>query len=196
MHRGPQSAQVIDRLIQLRDGGTDCVFLCGNHESMFRRFVDDGDLRIGAVWLANGGTETLESYGIDPPFGLPREDDLHACLSALRKQVPQAHLDFLRRLDPCCRIGGYFFVHAGVRPGVPLDRQDPDEMMWIRGPFLSSDMDFGALVVHGHTPDRTPDVRPNRIGLDTGAGKGGYLTAGLFWSTERTFLHADPHGLD
>ena len=193
--RGPDSAGVIDRLIGLGRTGLDCIFLRGNHEALFYRYLVSDDLRMADSWLVNGGQETLASYGVDVPEGQPTPDVLRTCLNQVRDLVPKAHVDFLGSLRPSHREGDYFFTHAGVRPGVALDDQDPEDMMWIRGSFLTSTRNHGAMVVHGHTPERAPDIRDNRIGIDTGAGKGGYLTAAVFWSTERTFLHADPNSL-
>ena len=193
--RGPNSAGVLDRLIELGRTGLDCIFLRGNHEALFHRFLVSDDLRMGESWMANGGLETLASYGVTLPRDLPPEQALSAGLAEVRKVVPKAHVDFLGSLRSSHREGDYFFTHAGVRPGVALDDQDPEDMMWIRGSFLTSTRDHGAMIVHGHTPERAPDIRDNRIGIDTGAGKGGYLTAAVFWSTERTFLHADPNSL-
>jgi serine/threonine protein phosphatase 1 len=114
----------------------------------------------------NGGADSLLSWGIArtvPP-------------AAWASRIPRQHLLFLRDLEICRQIGPYLFVHAGVRPGVPLDQQSRQDMMWIREPFLSSRADHGAVVVHGHTPKREPIVQPNRIAIDTGAVLGGALT--------------------
>ena len=122
----------------------------------------------------NGGRETCASYGIDLTeitdcSRRPRE--------RLKAGLPSAHLDFLRRLKFSHAEGDYFFAHAGVRPNVPLDQQEPHDLLWIREPFLSSEADHGRVVVHGHTPTSAPVVRHNRIGVDTGACYGGALTA-------------------
>jgi serine/threonine protein phosphatase 1 len=108
----------------------------------------------------------------------------------LQARLPEAHREFLNRLGLSHVEGDYLFVHAGVRPGVPLDAQDPHDLMWIREPFLSSTADHGKVVVHGHTPTRAPEVRPNRIGVDTGACYGGPLTALVLENDERRFLQA------
>jgi serine/threonine protein phosphatase 1 len=118
-----------------------------------------------AWWLENRGGATLASYGVT-----------HA------SELPAAHLQWLAGLAYCDDDGRRYFVHAGVRPGVPLDQQSDEDRIWIREPFLSSNDCFGRLIVHGHTPVRTgrPDVRPNRINLDTAAVYGGPLTAAVF----------------
>lgn len=190
--RGPESAGVIERLIGLRSAGTDAVFLRGNHEEMMLRFLVDGDLRLGGAWLANGGDATLRSYGIAPPEDPFDIEDFMRCRRALDSALPLSHRHFLETLTSVHRDGDYIFVHAGLRPGVAFDDQDERDMLWIREQFLDSCHDFGGLVVHGHTPAPAPELHPNRICLDTGAGKGGYLTAGMFWGTEKAFLHAGP----
>ncbi len=191
--RGPDSAGVIDDILALRRDGlpdgrpVELVTLMGNHEDYFIRFLD-GALDIAPQWMMNGGAETIESYDVEPPRLHDDPAELARAARGLVAALPPAHRAFLEGLDYGHRAGGYFFVHAGVRPGVPLDEQDPSEMMWIRAPFLESASDFGALVVHGHTP--VPEVveRANRIDIDTGAVYGGHLTAACFWGTERRFL--------
>lgn len=131
-----------------------------------------------ARWLRNGGVATLTSYG------LSGEDAPEAWASRLAP----GHLPFLRGLARSHRAGGYLFVHAGIRPGVPLDAQDEDDLLWIRDPFLSSSADHGAVIVHGHTPEREPVIRRNRIGIDTGAVYGGRLTTLVLWADRMALL--------
>lgn len=190
--RGPNSAQVIDRLCQVRQDAPNAVFLKGNHEEMMVSFLQAGDLTKGYHWLRNGGDATSESYGVRPPDDLEDTNALLEFRSELAAVVPDAHWQFLDALQVSYRAGDYIFVHAGLRPGIPFADQRDEDMIWIRDRFLHSDADFGGCVVHGHSPSPRPDIHPNRIGLDTGSGKGGYLTAGLFWSTEGAFLHAYP----
>ncbi|MCK8786815.1 metallophosphoesterase [Roseomonas sp. NAR14] len=123
----------------------------------------EASAEIRALWLANGGRATLLSYDCDPA-----EPDTW--------QVPPAHVALLRGCALSWPAGGYLFAHAGVRPDVPLDRQSPDDLLWIREPFLSWGRPLPAVVVHGHTPEPQPSVRPHRIGIDTGAVFGGALT--------------------
>ena len=122
-----------------------------------------------ALWLRNGGIPTLESWGIrnltDP--------------AAWLEAIPPAHLELMRGLSYSHSAGGYLFVHAGVRPGVQLTQQMPEDMLWIREPFLSWPRSFGAVVVHGHTPSQVPVLRSNRIGIDTAAAMGGVLTCAV-----------------
>ena len=168
--RGPASASVVDRLARLSLHDSHVICLRGNHDDMLLAFLADPG-RIGPDFLANGGGETLRSYGVTGPEYDPA--DLARRLAAA---MPARHSDFLRGLAHSARFGDFFFCHAGVRPGVELDRQTQEDLTWIREPFLSDRRDFGAVVVHGHTPVREPEVRPNRINLDTGAVFGRRLT--------------------
>lgn len=167
--RGPDSAGVIEAV----RGFDACrtVNLLGNHEATLRDALA-GDAAAGTDWLYYGGREALLSWGV--PAHAPRESWAAA--------IPAAHLAFLGGLALSHRHGPYFFAHAGVKPGVPLHQQTEDDLTRIRGPFLDSEADHGAVVVHGHTPvrERVPDIRPNRVNLDTGAVYGGVLTCALF----------------
>ncbi|WP_235017182.1 metallophosphoesterase family protein [Tistlia consotensis] len=187
--RGSASKQVIDTLIEQPLDGFEAVHLMGNHEFFLHRFLDDPE--IGDVWLMNGGETTLQSYGIepwdDPPHGRERLDWLS---ERFNEVLPESHRRFLDDLRLSYELGDYLFVHAGVRPGVPLDQQDPDDLIWIREPFLRSEGGFGKLVVHGHTPDVNPVQRSNRICVDTGACYGGRLTALVLQADGRDFLQA------
>ena len=166
--RGPDSRAVVQILIELQreHPGRD-VFLKGNHEDMLACAADSHLFE--ERWLSNGGTATLKSYGVDSAAALPREDVVWS------RQLPLFFDD-----------GQHFFVHAGVHPDRPLDRQDEFDLLWIRKPFLTSHKDFGRLIVHGHTPlpNGLPDLRPNRINLDTGAFLGRPLTAAVFIPNE------------
>jgi len=181
--RGPQSFQVIERLIA--GFPMPSVHLRGNHEQVLLDFLDDPEL--GDLWRRNGGMETMASYGVDISEvavgrGFERASrDLRACL-------PAAHLDFLNGLKTSLTIGRYFFCHAGVRPGVPLDAQVAEDLMWIREPFIVSQADFGKIVVHGHTPVEMPELLPNRIDIDTGAYLTGKLTCLVIDGAATKFL--------
>ncbi|HSI39143.1 MAG TPA: metallophosphoesterase family protein [Xanthobacteraceae bacterium] len=171
--RGTESRAVIDCLVGLGSGGADIELevacLRGNHEAMLLSALDEsGDWE---SWLVNGGYETLFSYGVEAR-DLARTGRLDELGVAARAAIPPAHLDFLRGLPASLIMGDYFFCHAGIRPGIPLDRQDIVDLLWIRDEFTSSSADHGKRVVHGHTPVMEPDIRPNRINIDTGA----YLT--------------------
>lgn len=178
--RGPDSRGAVERVLAppIR---ASLVHLCGNHEAMMLDVLEhpaeEGAL---ALWLRNGGVATLTSYGLsgeDPP-------------ETWADRLPHAHLAFLRGLARSYRAGGYLFAHAGIRPGVALDAQDADDLLWIREPFLCSEADHGAVVVHGHTPGNAPVIRANRIGLDTGAVYGGPLTAAVFWADRMALFQA------
>ncbi|GAB5467387.1 MAG: metallophosphoesterase family protein [Rhodospirillales bacterium] len=195
--RGDDSAGLLD-LLRRGAAGLDlppaCQVRClkGNHEDLFLRALrgEDSD----ALWLANGGDATCRSYGVCVE-ALGRHGPLQPGLSkALRRAVPASHRAFLEGLETRHQVGDYFFCHAGVRPGVPLAEQEEEDLLWIRGSFLRSAADHGAIVVHGHSPVAEPDLLPNRIGIDTGAVYGGRLTAlvldGLGRGAERRFLQA------
>lgn len=178
--RGPDSRGAIERALAPPIAGR-AVHLCGNHEEMMLAVLDHpGDEAAIALWLRNGGVATLTSYGLsgeDPP-------------ETWAGRLPPAHIAFLRGLVRRYQAGGYLFVHAGIRPGVALDAQDAEDLIWIREPFLHSEADHGAVVVHGHTPERAPVIRANRIGLDTGAVYGGKLTAAAFWADRMALFQA------
>lgn len=164
--RGPESAKIVGRLLQGPPlPGVQVMNLLGNHEHTMRAALA-GDRAAGTDWLYQGGRETLESYGMDPEA--PRE--------AWGGGVPRDHLDWLEGLTPWHKDGGYLFVHAGIRPGVPLEAQLIDDLLRIRQPFLYTEQEFGVVVVHGHTPVREVTVRRNRIAIDTGAVFGGKLS--------------------
>ncbi len=183
--RGPGSAQVIDRLAR-GDVPTPLVSLKGNHEELFRQFLG-GELSL-PHFFRNGGDATLQSYGLDP-WALGRGPS-RAAARQVMAAMPDAHLSFLDGLRTSVSLGGYFFCHAGARPGVPLDRQDEEDLLWIREDFLRSDHDFGQVIVHGHTPVPEPEVRVNGIDVDTKAFASGTLTALVLDGAERRFLQA------
>ena len=142
------------------------------------------------MWAMNGGEATWLSYGVDGmvPRGTP--DPAIWLRAELAYRVPQEHVAFLSGLRLSHVEGDYFFVHAGIRPGVALEEQDPEDLLWIRDQFLESNADHGKVVVHGHSPSHEPELRANRIGIDTGACYGGPLTALVLEGTGRPFLHA------
>ncbi len=180
--RGPASAAVIDRL-KRGDFPTPIVTLRGNHEQMLLDTIDDVDAM--RDWLINGGLETAESYGLvlDRRYADPA-----AFREALLSALPKAHLDFLNNTALHYSVDGYLFVHAGIRPGVPMERQQPEDLLWIREAFHRSDADHGKVVVHGHTPVAKPESLPNRINIDTGAFKTGRLTCLALDGDRRRFF--------
>jgi serine/threonine protein phosphatase 1 len=184
--RGPDSRDLLEMLIEAPLPGFETVHLMGNHDLFMRQFLDGED--VVALWMMNGGAATFRSYGVDPGDMMGAGDGAGRLRAELEARLPAAHREFLNALRLSHVEGDYFFVHAGVRPGVPLDAQDPDDLVWIREPFLSSKAAHGKVVVHGHTPAHAPEVRANRIGIDTGACYGGRLTALALENDGRRFL--------
>ncbi len=184
--RGHDSSGVIDRLVDGPPEGFEQVCLVGNHESWLLDFRIDA--AAGAGWFMNGGVATLASYGVPYSHGANRMEQLEDARAAFVEALPQEHLEFLENLSFFWRAGDYVFVHAGVRPGVPLADQDPDDLVWIRDDFLGSSADFGAVIVHGHTIRDYPEERPNRIGIDTGAFATGCLTCLRLEGEQREFI--------
>jgi serine/threonine protein phosphatase 1 len=137
----------------------------------------------------NGGQATMDSYGVDTRALTEARARSEIWREAFATALPQAHLRFFRTLQLSVTIGDYLFVHAGVRPGVPLAAQSEDDLVWIRNPFLDHAGSFGKIVVHGHTPGLLPVIRPNRIGIDTGAVFSDRLTALRLEDRARAFLH-------
>lgn len=184
--RGSESRKTVELLLEEPLSGFDSIHLIGNHEAFLLEFLED---RIFALsWLKNGGYATCFSYGVDPAAPPEGVDHLAWLQQSLVDHMPAAHRRFFETLHPSHIEGDYLFVHAGIRPGLPIDDQDLDDLLWIREPFLSSKEDFGKIVVHGHTPTDEPELRSNRIGLDTGAVYGGKLTTLVLECDERRFL--------
>jgi serine/threonine protein phosphatase 1 len=180
--RGPDSAGVLWLLAgAVKPQVNQRVDLKGNHEVMMLNALT-GNRQSATHWLDNGGDATLESYGIDA------EGQLHP--ATWRAAVPDLHVEWIQRLELMHREGNYLFVHAGIRPGVALRAQTPEDLMWIREPFLSNRDPRDVVVVHGHTPRPAPDVFENRIGIDTGAAMNGRLTCMVLEGEEMRFLTA------
>lgn len=173
--RGMNSREVIDLLLAGPPPGFEAVHLMGNHEDMLLDFTETTEG--GVNWLHNGGNTTLHSYGVGLPPGVRKDADLVPAQMRFLEQLPPEHLAFYRGLRLKHVEGDYLFVHAGIRPGVPLDKQDPEDLLWIRSSFLNSSADHGYCVVHGHSITDEIDDRENRIGIDTGAYATGQLTA-------------------
>lgn len=173
--RGPESRAVLDLMIEARDLGRPWTMLLGNHEDLFLRFLKTPldthpRMRSDISWLSPviGGAETLASFGVTAD---PSADPVAICDKA-RKAVPQAVRDFMAGLPRYFATQDALFVHAGIRPGIPLAQQDPEDLIWIRHDFLDDQRDHGTLVVHGHTPVDIPCHFGNRINCDGGAGYG------------------------
>ncbi len=182
--RGPDSAGVIARLARLTAADPRVVCLRGNHDQLLIDFMTDPDEH-APMLFRNGGKETLRSFGV----GL-RSKTYAQLRQQLAEKMPAADRAFLEALPLSMQFGDYFLCHAGIRPGVPLDTQDPHDLLWIREEFLLDERDHGVVVVHGHTVTSTQasEVRPNRIDIDTGAVFGGPLTCLVLEGTAHRFL--------
>ncbi len=190
--RGPDSAGALELLLDYQGEGHG-DFLIGNHDRFLLDFLIDPEGADLDLWMYNGGATTLDSFGIDGLLAAFSSDErsrrrlYDQLIAAMRPGLPE----FLAGLSLTLRYGDYVFVHAGVRPGVALEDQSADDLVWIREPFLSSGADHGAVIVHGHTPVDAVEVRPNRIGIDTGAVFTGKLTCLVLEGAARALLGAD-----
>ncbi len=185
--RGLQSAEVIERIMQLREEMPSLTCLRGNHEDILLQIaMGAADEDMLASWLGYGGRETLASYGVSSR--LLYSDDFAALADIARQVVPASHLQFLHSLPLHCTSGDYLFVHAGVHPARPIDQQRDHDLLWIREPFLSWKEDFGKIVIHGHSISVDVELRRNRIGIDTGAYATGKLTAVVLEQNRQRFL--------
>lgn len=164
--RGPESKAVIDRARAGEPEFDETIVLRGNHEEMMINCFGNGNLRDRNLWYHNGGHQTMMSYG------------------DYTDEVLKQDVEWLKTLPYFYQseCGQFFFVHAGIRPGIPIDQQDPNDLVWIRFDFLMDDSDHGPLIVHGHTPQIDPEIMENRVNLDTGAFFYGKLTCGVFSS--------------
>ena len=183
--RGMNSREVIELLLEESLPEFEAIYLMGNHERTFVDFMEYPEQAAG--WLAWGGRETVLSYGISAPPGLGRHD-AGWVRDELLERVPKRHVGFLSNMRSFHLEGDYLFVHAGIRPRIPLQEQSDSDLLWIRQEFLESNDDHGCVVVHGHTISDEVVIRPNRIGIDTGAYASGVLTCMVLERSERRFL--------
>jgi serine/threonine protein phosphatase 1 len=183
--RGPDSRQVID-LVMGRAETHETVLLKGNHETYAAQFLKDP--KVLAEWRLFGGLQTLMSYGLRPSInaGDAEQRELAGRFAAA---LPPGHAELFAGLKTSFSCGDFFFVHAGVKPGVSLARQREEDLLWIRDDFLLHEEDFGKMIVHGHTPVRDPDFRDNRINIDTGAYATGKLTCLIIEQDELALLN-------
>jgi serine/threonine protein phosphatase 1 len=184
--RGPDSRGVLDLLLAGPPEGFERVSLLGNHDQAFLEFLDNADR--GPRWFRIGGRETALSYGARLGHGPLTPSDFEALQEELVQLVPKAHRTFLENLHLQFPLGDFLFVHAGLRPGVTLERQNTRDLLWIRNRFLLSRRRHEKIVVHGHSRSSTPDLRPNRIGIDTGAYATGKLTCLVLDGVNLRFL--------
>ncbi len=185
--RGPDSRKVIEFFINHHQRTPRQICLKGNHEASLLGFLEDPATFYH--WEDLGGTETLLSYGLSQ-HDLMGSSGAESIRTLFKDNLPKPHEDFLKSLQLQYRCGDYFFVHAGIRPEVPLDEQSPEELMWIRGPFLNYQEDFGVFVVHGHTPVEHIDRRTNRLDVDTEAYASGRLTCAVLEGNNMKFITA------
>ncbi len=185
--RGPASAAVVERTCQLAQEHPNLRLLSANHEEVMLKALD-GSLESLRFFCRIGGEETILSYGIDRDTY--RAMDFEELLPAFQAAVPPHHIALLRCAEDWVQVGDYIFVHAGIRPGVPMDEQRRSDLRWIRDDFLDDPRWHGAMIVHGHTISDDVDNQPNRIGIDTGAYASGSLTAIGLEGTERWFLQS------
>lgn len=182
--RGLNSRGVIDSLAR-NPFPTPFVALKGNHEAMLEYFLEDAS--VAEHWRHYGGLETLYSYGV-PITDVMAGTGFDAAARALNAAIPDEHREFLASLWSSVSIGPWFLCHAGIRPNVPLNQQKREDLLWIREEFLSSDQNFGKMIIHGHSPNRWPEVKPNCINIDTGAFATGRLTCLAIESNRGRFL--------
>lgn len=185
--RGPDSRGVIEWAMSSLPQDMTTVCLTGNHEEMMIQVLD-GESHLIWDWLEFGGYEFAQSYGVE--VGRLHSLKPAEAAAVIRAAVPPSHMRFVGEFVDSFGFGDYLFVHAGIRPGTPIDQQEIHDLRWIRAEFLGSDADHGCVVVHGHTISAEPEERPNRIGIDTGAYATGNLTALCLDGTERNFITA------
>lgn len=183
--RGPESAQVVERAMRLKDEFPDTRLLIGNHEECFLAALT-GDVRRVRYFMRIGGDATIRSYwGSDKDF---ESASFETVAEKLPDLVPADHIDFLGGGEDLIEIGDYAFVHAGVRPGVPLEKQALSDLRWIRDQFLDDLGEHGKMIVHGHSITAEPDEQSNRIGIDIGAFRSGRLAALGLEGAERWYI--------
>jgi serine/threonine protein phosphatase 1 len=191
--RGPDSRGVLDQLCNLSaDPKLEVHCLRGNHEDRMEAFLVDP--AVGPGWCEYGGRDTLSAYGVSPPAMRGDMEGWAETAKALAKALPRSHRQLLDGQAWSVTIGDYFFCHAGARPGVPLEQQAPEDLMWIRQPFLDHPKPFEKVVVHGHTPTEAVVSDGRRLSLDTGAYATNVLSAVRLGGETRVLLQARGRG--
>ena len=184
--RGPGSAAVVETVLALKNSGRNVRFLMGNHEEVFVSACRKGDPKVTRFFLRIGGEATVLSYPITRAEYTTL--DMEQLTERLDTLVPREHVEFIESFEDQIIVGDYVFVHAGIRPGVPLSDQKPSDMRWIREEFIDQRGDLEKVVVYGHTIYEEVEERGSRIGIDTGAYDSGKLTALALEGGERWFL--------
>lgn len=189
--RGPASMQVIERLLDHPPLDFESVFLLGNHEQALLDFLVDA--KAMAAWMNWGGKETLSSYGITLPPTIYLEH-MELLAGQLKEKLPDRHIQFYQSLQSSYALGNYYFVHAGIRPGIPLQKQELGDQLWIREEFTRSQQQHEAIIVHGHSITTNAELLANRIGIDTGAFHTGVLTALVLEGESQSLLQTGKGG--
>ncbi len=184
--RGENSKAVIDVLLNQPLVGFDAIYLRGNHEQTMLDFLHQAE--IGQAWLTHGGMAALVSYGVKVAKLPARIEDYIALQSELATRLPKDHLAFLKNTRLSYKAGSYYFVHAGIRPGVALDQQISDDQLWVRDEFLSYHKNHERIIVYGHSINDEPEIHAHRIGIDTGAYISGKLTALVLEQDTQRFI--------
>ncbi|WP_051617323.1 metallophosphoesterase [Desulfonatronovibrio hydrogenovorans] len=186
LDRGAQVRETIEELVHRPLPGFECRYLMGNHEQLLLDFLDN-PLTL-EMWISLGGHSTLMSYGVTAAgsgFSLERVTRIRQEFLNL---MPGSHLEFIQSLQPFFRFGDYLFVHAGIRPGINLEKQKPEDLYWIRDDFLSSNLDHGFRIIHGHSTSEIIRETRYRIGIDTGACSTGVLTSAVLEKDQVRFI--------
>jgi serine/threonine protein phosphatase 1 len=187
--RGPDSKRVVDLVLGMRNHlEFEVRTLKGNHEEALLYFLDDPSF--GAAWMEHGGGPTLASYGVQPPMTRTDNEAWGKASHELAKAMPASHLAFYKDLELMVEAGDYAFVHAGVRPGVPLEAQAERDLLWIRHEFLAEKGPHPKVIVHGHTPSEEAQMTRWRLGVDTGCYATGLLTAARLMDTDQRLIQA------
>jgi serine/threonine protein phosphatase 1 len=186
--RGKDSAGVLERLSAVEFCTPICA-LRGNHEEVFLQFLSDASVLDS--WRKFGGLETLHSYGVNVTDAM-RGAGFDRAQAALLEALPPHHQQFLEKTRLSFTLGDYFFCHAGAKPGIGLELQTAKDLLWIREEFLRFEGAFGKIIVHGHSPTADPEVKTNRINVDTGAYASSVLTALVLEGETRRFLSTGP----
>lgn len=184
--RGPDSKGVLDLIVRRKAADGRFIALAGNHDAGMLDFLMDPEKE--SLFAVFGGRETAASYGVRADFS--SEISTLGTRDGLMRALPDSHMELLESLPRSVEFGDFFFCHAGIRPDVPLERQNPEDLIWIRSAFLNHFHLHPKVIVHGHTPDEDVEILPNRVNLDTGAYKSGRLSALLINGAEKEVLSA------